>query len=69
MKVKELIDLIKDYEDFEVDFCIGSMEDNTDYGFSVVSVKDICIDDVGHSSKILKLGYNDKLEGKLKIEY
>lgn len=69
MKIKELINLVENYEDYDVDFSLGCIEDNTPYGISCVTFRDIVIADISHSEKGLRLSFNDTLDGNLKIEY
>ena len=69
MKVRDLIDMIKDYEDYDVAFALGNFADNTHYGLSVLFARDLEIADIGWSEKDLLLGYTDDFGGQFKIEY
>jgi hypothetical protein len=54
MKVKELIEELSAYEDFDVEF--GLFEpDGSSWGCKLRTFS-ICIDDIGYSSKVIKLG-------------
>lgn len=50
MKAKELIEILKDYEDFEVEPTL-SEPDGSKWGFSVTNFKIKGITDIGHSEK------------------
>lgn len=51
MKVRDSIDMIKDYEDYDVAFALGNFADNTSYGLSVLFARDLEITDIGWSEK------------------
>lgn len=69
MTGSDLINMLKEHEDREIVFNIGFLKDNTDYGATLVHVKDIIIEDVSPSEKMVMLGYSDKLEGTLEYKY
>jgi len=54
MKVKELIEELKDYEDFDIQFTFT--DGVTDMFLSVRSFENIEITDIGYSEKIIQLG-------------
>jgi len=56
MKGKELIEKLKGYEDFDIEFSFMEEDINNERGYTLRKFENITIDDVGHSSKIIKLG-------------
>ena len=55
MKAKELIEKLKEYEDFDVDFAFSEKPQEGDHFLTIRVFKNIDICDVGHSSKIVRL--------------
>ena len=55
MKCKDLIEKLKEYEDFDVDFVFSEKPQEGDHFLTVRAFKNIDICDVGHSSKIVRL--------------
>jgi len=51
MKGKELIEQLKGYEDFDIEF---SFADYT-FGYNIRTFESITISDIGYSSKVVKL--------------
>ena len=64
MKVKELIERLKDYEDFNIEFdvnCVNlNLEEPHKYVPYIEVLSDIVIDDICYSEKEICLGYKDK---------
>ncbi len=54
MKASELIEKIKEYPDFDVEFCLFESDDSS-YGASL-RIFSVMVNDIGHSSKIISLG-------------
>lgn len=55
MKAKDLAEALLKYPEFDVCFSFGERDDS-EWGYTVRSFKDIIIEDIGHSDKILALG-------------
>lgn len=55
IKAKELAELLFKYPHFEVEFSFSEL-DNTEYGMSVRTFKDILLTDIGYSDEIIILG-------------
>ena len=51
MKGKELIEKLKGYEDFDIEFSFS----DCGHGYSLRTFENITIGDIGYSSKIIKL--------------
>lgn len=59
MKAKELAEKILEYPDFDVEF--GILEpDGSPYGIGLRTFS-VMIDDIGYSSKVIKLGPNKEV--------
>ena len=52
MKGKELIEQLKGYEDFDIEFSFSECNNN---GYNLRTFENITIGDIGHSSKTIKL--------------
>ena len=57
MKGKELIEQLKGYEDFDIEFSFSEIKNNL---YFLRTFENICIGDIGHSSKIIKLDGDER---------
>lgn len=55
MKIKELIKMLEEFEDWEVDFSLGMVKDNSSYGVTLVTFDSVKIGDKSHSEKLIRL--------------
>ena len=55
MKSKELIEKLKEYEDFDVEFVFSEKPQEGDHFLTVRVFANIDICDVGHSNKVVRL--------------
>lgn len=55
MKVKELMEILKGFEEWEVDFSLGMMKDDSSYGATLVTFDSVEIGDKSHSERLIRL--------------
>lgn len=64
MKAKELAEKLMENPDFDVEFtfveCCDELSDKTSHFFNIRTFKDIDIEDIGYSSKVIQLGGIEK---------
>jgi hypothetical protein len=58
MKAKELAELLMQYPDFEVTTTVSD-PDNSEYGMNFRKFKAIGIGDIGHSSKVIQIDFEE----------